>query len=109
MKDWTDDLINAHVDCDAENDIIETLKQLSSQNKLEGWLLEPLNIPGAHPWCLRNGHIRVALCQTRKNIVMTANVLPVDELHDAKKSNAYIKILHDIFNSNDGILSSNIG
>lgn len=109
MSEWTENLICAHVDCDAENDIIDILKDLSGQGRLDGWLLKPLDIPGAHPWCLEKGNVKVALCQTRRNIAMTSNVLPVDELQDADKSNAYTKSLHTVFNMTGGIVNSNIG
>ncbi|MHA0917124.1 hypothetical protein ACR9H8_20580 [Kosakonia cowanii] len=109
MSEWTDDLICAHVDCDADRDIISVLGELSDQGSLEGWFLEQLGIPGAHPWCLRKGDIKIALYQSRKNIAITSNVLPTDELQDASKSNEYIKILHDIFNRTNGKLNSNIG
>jgi hypothetical protein len=109
MSEWTDDLICAHVDCDADSDIISVLDTLSAQGALDGWSLEPLGIAGAHPWCLRKGNIKVALYQSRKNIAMTSNVLPIDELEDASKSNDYIKILHNIFNLTNGMLNSNIG
>lgn len=109
MSEWTDDLICAHVDCDAESDIISVLENLSAQDSLDGWVIERLGIPGAHPWCLRKGDIKVALYQTRRNIAMTSNVLPIDELEDASKSNAYIENLHEVFNRTNGILNSNIG
>ena len=109
MYEWTDDLVNAHVDCDAEFDIIETLKNLGEQGRLNGWKISPLNIPGAQPWCLTKGDVRVALCKTRKNIAMTSNVLPIDQEENAAKSNKYIEELHAIFNQTNGILNSNIG
>lgn len=109
MSEWTDDLICAHVDCDAGSDIISVLENLSATGKLDGWYFEKLGIPGAHPWCLCKNGIKVALFQTRKNIAMTSNVLPLDELEDASKSNEYIEILHKVFNRTNGILNSNIG
>ncbi|WP_368541967.1 hypothetical protein [Enterobacter soli] len=109
MKNWADDLICAHVDCDAEQDIIETLRDLGNQGLLAGWRLEPLNIPGGFPWCLSKGGIQVALVQTRKNIAMTSNVFPSDPNEDAASSNIYIKQVHEIFNNTNGVVSSNLG
>ncbi|WP_182928623.1 hypothetical protein [Klebsiella sp. WP3-W18-ESBL-02] len=109
MSDWFDALVCAHVDCDADRDIIETLRDLGEHGRLNGWIIAPLNIPGAHPWCLTKGDIRVALYQARRNVMMTSNVLPIDEEENAAKSNRYIEELHTIFNNTGGILNSNIG
>lgn len=38
------DLISALVDCEADSDIIETLRDLGDQGRLGGWRIEPLDI-----------------------------------------------------------------
>ena len=80
MKDWTEDLISALVDCEADSDIIETLRDLGDQGRLGGWRIEPLDIPGGFPWCLSDGQVKVALSKSRRNIAMTSSVLPFEML-----------------------------
>ncbi|EKT5515784.1 hypothetical protein [Escherichia coli] len=106
MTEWTNDLISALVYCDADNDIIETLQQLSAQQLLNGWNITKTDIPGSYPWCLTRDGISVHLQQCQKNIAKTVNVLPVDSEENASKSNKYINELHEIFNDTNGILES---
>ncbi len=109
MSFWTDNLIHAHINCSAENDIISIIRDFSNDGALNGWQLQKLNIPDGHEWCLAKGGVKVALAIIRSNIVMTSNVLPIDELENAKKSNAYTIEIHEICNTTNGILNSNLG
>ncbi|ENZ7710169.1 hypothetical protein ACG9HN_004160 [Klebsiella aerogenes] len=108
MKNLAEDLISAHIDCETDRDIIETLRELGNQGQLGGWRIEPFGIPGSFPWCLSDGQIKVALSQTRENIAMTANVLPFDQEEDAQSSNKYTTMLHEIFNGTNGVVNSNL-
>ncbi|EIX9340653.1 MULTISPECIES: hypothetical protein [Klebsiella] len=108
MKDWTEDLISALVDCEADSDIIETLRDLGDQGRLGGWRIEPLDIPGGFPWCLSDGQVKVALSKSRKNIAMTSSVLPFEQEEDAKSCNKYITKLHTVFNSTNGVVNSSL-
>ncbi|ATA23520.1 hypothetical protein BIY26_09430 [Brenneria goodwinii] len=107
MSDWTDDLICAHIDCDADKNIFDVLAYCETQELLDGWKLE--HSPSNHiQWWLKKDNVEVGLIQNRNNIAMTANVLPIDYNEDAEKSNVIIRKLHDIFNKTNGILNSNL-
>ncbi len=98
---WIDDLQNAHVYCDSSLNIIDVLRNLGNSGNLNGWVIQPLGISGSHTWCLASTNgIKVALSTTISNIAMTSNVIPIDDLQDAAKSNEITNELYKIFLNN---------
>ncbi len=103
---WIDDLQNVKVSCDPNDDIIDVLRRLGNSGHLNGWSIQPLGIPGADPWCLELNGIKVALSTIYSNQAMTGNVIPIDDLQDAAKSNAVTNELYQIFLNNRQIITA---
>ena len=103
---WIDDLQNVQVSCDTNLNIIDVLRDLGNSGKLNGWIIQPLNIPGAHSWCLASNNIKVALSIIYNNQAMTSNVIPIDDLQDAAASNAVTNELYQIFLNNSETITA---
>ncbi|UPK82523.1 hypothetical protein LW139_07495 [Proteus vulgaris] len=103
---WIDDLQNVQVSCDPSLNIIDVLRDLGNSGKLNGWIIQPLGIPGANPWCLAFNDIKVALSIIYSNQAMTSNVIPTDNLQNAAASNAVTKTLYQIFLNNSQTITA---
>jgi hypothetical protein len=69
---------------DERDPIMEKLKSV------EGWIFEDLGIAGGHPYCLRQGNVKVAIRQDSNNVAMSSNVLPHDWGHDQDAANSVL-------------------
>ena len=69
---------------------------LDRLNSMEGWSVEPLNIPGSFDNCLVKNGVKIAIRPISKSTYQTSSVMPHDFNHDVASANAAID---DLVNS----------
>lgn len=107
MSSYTERITTAHIQCDAEEELLPLLKELTDKQMLGGWRLRkhettPAGTPS--PWYLLKDNTQIALLPTHPYAAVSVADAGIAEAEEITEHNGRIEHLSNAINSTYGIL-----